>query len=502
MKQFLICLYLFFLSQSLGAQVFNQPETYVANVQFTVDTDTTGLIGLGIFNTYTYIPTDIDNDGDLDFIGNKNFMDEIEILYNEQNDFIADSIFVGSSTAFWGGPRSPLIVQDLDNDGNNDIIFEDGLIMFQQNDKSFSSNEDILYSSEISNFFENHLLGSCVVDLNNDGKMDIVSIIWHDYVNGNYLSSLYCFYQDDNSNFHPELIKEGKFVDYNIVQNESKIELIASEFSGPVGNLSTCKFQCFEKDPNTPFQFKYEYDPIDPYALWSSFFDVTDRDMDGKSEIIYSDNTRTFNIWNSESDLISLDNAAREHFFFGQLVDLNNNGFEDILFILNGFGQVNPSLDFYYCLSDSEGNFGEIEHFYTYINFDKIYDLTTMYSRNQVLQVYDENNDGFPDLFFSDFENKEIKIFRNIAEGSTSSNFLKPEINSVNIFPNPFIDHILLNSNKAISEVSIYNLKGELVKHKKFPDEKLNLQELASEVYIITVTLSNSEQVSRFLIKN
>jgi len=89
------------------------------------------------------------------------------------------------------------------------------------------------------------------------------------------------------------------------------------------------------------------------------------------------------------------------------------------------------------------------------------------------------------------------------------SGFTKPYLavddvknNSISVYPNPVSDLMIINSNKAITKVSVYNSVGQLVKTSdKLQDSKLNVSELSQGVYFVNAMLENGETKTFKIIK-
>ena len=109
-------------------------------------------------------PIDYDNDGDMDII---TFDDRVRIYLNDGNGNFAETIYVG-----WGwdlGLYNPkeLHIDDLDNDGTNEIIaaYMNGVCYWKWDGEYFTV-DSIYTGSDIKNFF--------IKDMDEDGRKDIV----------------------------------------------------------------------------------------------------------------------------------------------------------------------------------------------------------------------------------------------------------------------------------------------------------------------------------------
>lgn len=91
----------------------------------------------------------------------------------------------------------------------------------------------------------------------------------------------------------------------------------------------------------------------------------------------------------------------------------------------------------------------------------------------------------------------EIGGFCSETLGTTS-----PELASgLKYFPNPVQDSLTLTSEKAIGTVSVYTIEGREVKGFHVNGEKVNMQALASGVYLVKVVLENGSSETFKIVK-
>jgi len=138
-----------------------------SNNNFTYDTLRSESIINNGFIFLVYL-NDLDNDGDNDLIIDGNFNDEIRYYLNDGNGF-----FSFSQTIEITDQCKSVIAKDFDNDGDNDILaslYQEGEIVWYENMGSgaFASKHIIDYGRPV------HTTEVHSFDINNDNTMDIV----------------------------------------------------------------------------------------------------------------------------------------------------------------------------------------------------------------------------------------------------------------------------------------------------------------------------------------
>jgi len=118
---------------------------------------------------------------------------------------------------------------------------------------------------------------------------------------------------------------------------------------------------------------------------------------------------------------------------------------------------------------------------------------------------------------------KEWKINNNIVENNTGNELLVENITSgvnvtvefvsvvsiggsdtladVNIFPNPFNDVLSIDSNVKISNLTITNIVGQVVKYVDHPTNIVDTRDLSSGIYIIVLETSSGNRIVKKLLK-
>lgn len=79
---------------------------------------------------------------------------------------------------------------------------------------------------------------------------------------------------------------------------------------------------------------------------------------------------------------------------------------------------------------------------------------------------------------------------------------LQTNIKGLNIYPNPTKDYINIKSDKQVKSASVFNLNGALIKSVgNSPDNKIDVQELKTGVYVIKVIFDDNSSISEKVIK-
>jgi hypothetical protein len=83
---------------------------------------------------------------------------------------------------------------------------------------------------------------------------------------------------------------------------------------------------------------------------------------------------------------------------------------------------------------------------------------------------------------------------------------IEPEAVTINIYPNPFVDYIIVDAGNSKSnfEFSLYNMQGELKKQQQFTSQTtINLQELKAGLFISTILDTSTKFITQTkIIKN
>ncbi|MDO6761820.1 T9SS type A sorting domain-containing protein [Tamlana sp. 2_MG-2023] len=90
------------------------------------------------------------------------------------------------------------------------------------------------------------------------------------------------------------------------------------------------------------------------------------------------------------------------------------------------------------------------------------------------------------DIFFiAETSNKGQQIWKLQYDTLNTKPELLGGLDTTNVYPNPFINHIHFNTNANVGAISIYNSNGQLVSTQKATNNSLNLSQFPSGLYII-----------------
>lgn len=106
----------------------------------------------------------------------------------------------------------------------------------------------------------------------------------------------------------------------------------------------------------------------------------------------------------------------------------------------------------------------------------------------------------FPD--FIDREADNIIYFDNVyGEASMSTNTISLEKASINLFPNPAINSITINSNKTLSKYEIYSITGELVEFNKNTEvtTTIDISTLPKGIYLFKAFSGDKIIIEKFI---
>lgn len=246
------------------------------------------------------VPSDIDQDGDMDFlyypylaIGPVNLGGGLLLLYTQNDDFTYKVDTLMQSTS----PLADIEIGDMNNDGLLDIVFARGknntgydnlFVAYQQNDMSF----DIKNISPDEQSFNSENVGIELFDINGDGRLDIMHRL-----NGIYLS----INTSDNSFDSKKIIEndyqnDKKAREFQVVDlNNDGVKDILVTFNSS-GKIQTGYVPPFMNDPKEWYWYRMTdsnnmtfedqgaifKEGDGEYSLWH----ISDLDGDGKLDVI------------------------------------------------------------------------------------------------------------------------------------------------------------------------------------------------------------------------
>ena len=197
---------------------------------------------------------------------------------------------------------------------------------------------------------------------------------------------------------------------------------------------------------------------------------------------IYTSSPNGFRDLNPSNDTLTINFILKDGTAFDFYIQTDNYADENRWEIINSNNEVIASDD------------GLIDNYLNTFSFCQ--DIDSCYS----LVVYDEYDDGI----CCDFGNGYIMVNNQITSGEFSdevvidlcnvSNLTENAENKLEIYPNPSLGKVTIESAFEIEDVRIYNLLGKIVlqKHCQAKIEKLNLYHLTKGNYLIQISTQNN----------
>lgn len=404
-------------------------------------------------------------------------------------------------------------VGDFNNNGFKDIIFRDdsfrNISWFENNNNNF--NQIILRDINSYSEFPFYDTGLNLIDLNNNGQLDII--------NGHEILLI-----EDNKiqNSYPFLLttSRNRILDYNSNGNLDIVGINGDTGYVHINNGTGTQFaQTFlDLDSNTSFNTTYDN------------FHIFDLNNNGFFDFLRVLNNKTFIITNNNNNFTS----SELNFSKGKIdyADLNNNGYVDIVgdnaIYLNNLDNTFNTItnnEISNISSPSTGDFNN-DGFIDIVGYDTELERTVVLyndgnanftkevidtyqfdgatqnqyqnSKGKYYVVDDIDNDG--DMDFILYSTEEIIVYVNdLLELSTIQN--EPKLKII-IYPIPTNNKLYIESNDVdvISNYNIYDMSGK--KHKaSFINGYIDVSKLKKGTYILTYTIENKLYHSKFLKK-
>ncbi len=360
---------------------------------------------------------DIDQDGDLDFVGSAPF-DDVSYLY--KNDGLAN--FTREALPF--SDYDAVHFADLDNDGQIEM-----LVTFPERLELYNLNQGVAVFNQImyeEGFFDT-INGVIAVDFDQDGDLDVVA--------NTTFEGVVLFTQTDALTFTEQVLFEDSSVDD---------KLIAADFNQD-GTFDFLRQNDFSQRTSVILSSaSLVYDETNLPVLFGNngFTTAADFDMDGETEIIYTDGLS----------------------FIGEISMFKYNT------TTNGFDQ--SSID-----TESAG----------------IEDGGTV----------DLDGDGDLDLYVWGNKSSDTGIFFFLTDGGTTSIHELANV-SINIYPNPTTEIINLDIDGDLDfNVRIFDLQGKTIMSTR-NNSRINVDAIPTGIYVLEITDIDSGQrvLERILIED
>lgn len=443
-----LSIFLLYFNISAFSQAFNSSNIGIINSSNT-----------NMFGINTIIPTDLNNDGQLDLIVSQGSnISKISALYNNSGTFqtrttIDDAVYYVEKIG----------LGDFNNDGLKDIVS----VNRQYGDIKWHPNSTTGFSSAITIdqniFFLNDVE---VYDFDNDGYDDFVAI-------GQHTITLYKNNQNSGFTKLPILTTstspnslECMYLDIADLDLDGDMDLVGGETIGPVvyynNGLDNFTPQIA---PGTHFTTSFNY-PIDV-------------NNDGYPDLLIQDSTAAVRLhinngngaFAPSSLLFQLQNSTLESI---TTLDINADGYLDIIY--GYYGKV------VYRLNTGTASFGP--------EVVIINDATQFYS---YVTTADLDNDNIPELLFSATNGDPFYV------KFTPLSLKEFTIENINIFPNPSSNIVYFQTEIPIETITIFSSLGQKIKTVK-NSNYADISELSQGIYLVEIA-SNEKTIYKKIVK-
>jgi GH25 family lysozyme M1 (1,4-beta-N-acetylmuramidase) len=102
-----------------------------------------------------------------------------------------------------------------------------------------------------------------------------------------------------------------------------------------------------------------------------------------------------------------------------------------------------------------------------------------------------------------EYSNNLYKLLpRETLDVVTSGITTLPPGNSIEVYPNPFVDVINFNSTEKINRITVTNIVGQKVIDIKQPDKKIDASKLKRGIYLVSFYNKEGNSVVKKMVKN
>ena len=431
---------------------------------------------------------DVDGDGDLDLIIAGEYSRNL-LLFNDGNGVFTEDpnrLFPEKNTSdgFSGEDSEDIAFADFNQDGNIDILFvsEDTIyheLLINDGNGNFSF---IAYDFPSSNGN-----GVAIIDLNNDDYPDI--IIGNTGQNHVYINNQDLTFTPDNSRWptNTEGTQDLKLID---LDNDGDLDIVEGIDQG-ANNILINTDGFFEEENNRL--------PNTGLTLETRKITLGDANGDTYPDIFVSTVNFIGNahlqsrLYLNDGNGFFTDATATnlpiylQHTLDALFIDYD---FDNDLDLITTDLQ-NPGLNYHSFENDGNGVFTET----TNTVFESF-----AYNQGVGLHSADFDNDGYPDLYFSNYQETDDILFFSEAALSLVENSLKT---SLDIYPNPTSGKVQIEISKEVhvESMELYNVLGVRIMNFENFQTELDLKEFSSGFYILKI-ISDSGTVSKRIIKN
>ncbi|WP_242085236.1 T9SS type A sorting domain-containing protein [Aestuariivivens sediminis] len=470
-----------FLTILCGAIVFAQNFTLIGGTPFKGTTDGSAHL------------VDIDGDGDLDFFntgdqGGSGFQGIAELFTNDGSG----NFTLVAGTPFKGVESVGSEFADIEGDGDMDLILT-GSISGGRVAELWLNDGTGAFTLDASQPFKDVSVGDVIIeDLDNDGDLDVIlsgyntaaaARITEVYKNNGANPAVFSLFTASPAF---DLTDEGD-VDVADVDGDGDLDLLTTGDTGP-SELTSLYLNdgtgVFVKDVAASTLFTDMRDSDADFAdvdgdgdqdlLINGRFGTSDR----VAELYLNDGTGTFTLDASQPFIGG--NAGTVDFF-----DADNDGDLDVL--ISGYENSTPNRNTRLYSNDGSGNFTEeLSEGITGIN-------------NADIAIGDVDGNGTEDIIILGYSNTRIaEMYLN--SGALLSVDRAEMLEGLKIYPNPTAEQLHVSSKEhEIVGMQLYNMLGKPVNNIKEVDSTLDLSTLPTGIYMLKIDFKTASVVQRII---
>jgi hypothetical protein len=421
---------------------------------------------------------DIDGDGDKDLLVTGISPTILTKLYLNNGT----GVFTETANPFPLASSTVTIFKDLDNDGDLDLFFSGnaniGGIFTNIYTNNGSGVFTLLNNPALPKFSGS---GASIADVDNDGDQDI--IISALTSTNAFVADVYknngsaIFTAQNNTTFTPVKFAAIAFID---MENDGDQDVIIS--GQDASNVSSIKLYQNNGTGNYILNSNSTFLPIS-----SDDVDVADTDNDGDLDFLVSgaqagSGANTILYKNNGTGVFTQTATSLQQTFGGKsaFADLDNDGDQDVLI---GGSQAGGLPNIYNIVYTNTGN-------NVFIPTDT---LGGEYISDCIIDNF--NGDIKKDIITQGFASKKTKVFWNTSTIVTSINTIVTNP-IITYFPNPTKDIVNFSSQNSITNIKIYNLKGQEVLSKKVNAKNftINISNLSPGNYVAKLNMGGKLQ--------
>ncbi|MCZ4319700.1 T9SS type A sorting domain-containing protein [Aequorivita viscosa] len=422
------------------------------------------LISTETEKSYLSIPFDIDNDGFLDVLTASGETYELSWYKNLDGagNFGSENVIDGTS-AFY------LSVEfvDLDNDGDKDILY------LRNNPRQVVWVENLDGAGNfgaVQIVMEEDFIGNIKsIDMDNDGDLDLLGtltdtftgwIVWYENIDGQGAFGPQVLLIDNPNEFAKIALED--------IDNDGLLDILATEYVYSQGKIFWHKNM--GNGSLGPMQIIYQFNWAQSGGTNIVEFQYADINTDGKKDLIITsidDNSFINTYW-----LENLDNQGN----FGDLqfimdtndqylfYDLDNDSDNDMLLWNRYADKISWKEN-----EDGQGTFGTPNIITSAVDF--VSDA----------KAADFNGNGWLDIVSASSGDNKLAWYTNNTLGISEN-----EVSNYQVYPNPTNGLLYIKSKQPISQVSVFNILGQLVETTS-KNNQVDLSKTKSGVYLLQV---------------